>query len=62
MTHEEYGGELFPGSADAGAVLKWISRQISSTSLGASLRSALEEPCDIRKNLPSIPCQQVEPQ
>lgn len=36
----------FPGHADAGKLLQWISRQISVTQLGANLLSALEAPND----------------
>ena len=42
--------DTFPGHQDAGKVLKWISRQISSTSLGKDLLLTLEAGRDVQKN------------
>lgn len=41
--------DAFPGHQDAGKVLTWISRQISSTSLGKDLQSTLEAGRDVQK-------------
>ena len=48
--------DSFPGNHDAGKVLEWISRKISSTSLGTGLLSALEVERDAGKNRLQAPC------
>lgn len=49
----------FPGHRDTGKVLQWLSRQIASTELGASLLSALEVPVDDPMSRPRTRGQQA---
>lgn len=35
--------ECFPGHADAGKILSWITRQISNSALGKDLESRIRE-------------------
>ena len=48
--------DSFPGHDDAGKAIDWISRQISLTSLGKDLQSALAGADDVLMSHQKAPC------